>query len=112
MPISTQDYEKACVISVSSELIGDEIDKLRKAVDDTIDQRQLSDFVLDLAGCSFIDSGGLETLLWIKHRVDELFGQVKLINLDENVQKILTITRLEGRFECHHDLATALKMMR
>jgi anti-sigma B factor antagonist len=112
MAINTQDYEKACVVSIDAELAGEEGEKLRKTVATSIDQRQISDFVLDLAGCGFIDSSGLESLLWIKHRVDELFGQVKLINVDDNVRKILEITRLEPRFECHHDLATALKMMR
>jgi anti-anti-sigma factor len=60
----------------------------------------------------FIDSLGLEALLWIKRKTDELFGQVKLINVDDNVRKILEITRLEPRFESQRDLATALKMMR
>ena len=32
-----------------------------------------------------VDSEGLETLLWIKRKAEELFGQVKLVNIDENV---------------------------
>jgi hypothetical protein len=41
-----------------------------------------------------------------------MFGQVKLANLDENLRKILEITRLEHRFETHAGLAMALKTMR
>jgi hypothetical protein len=37
---------------------------------------------------------------------------VKLANLDENLRKILEMTRLGQRFECHADLAMALKTMR
>ena len=48
----------------------------------------------------------------MKRRCEDLFGQIKLANLDENCRKILEITRLEHRFECHGDLATALKTMR
>ena len=36
----------------------------------------------------------------------------KLVTLDENCRKILEITRLEHRFECHGELAAALKTMR
>jgi hypothetical protein len=41
-----------------------------------------------------------------------MFGQVKLAGADDNVQKILEITRLQHRFECHPDLTAALKNMR
>jgi hypothetical protein len=41
-----------------------------------------------------------------------LFGQFKLAAPDENVRKILEITRLANRFACHPDVAGALKTMR
>ena len=34
-----------------------------------------------------------------------------LAGLDENCRKILELTRLDHRFECHHQLASALKAM-
>jgi anti-anti-sigma factor len=84
----------------------------RKHVEEAIDHRQVVDFVLDFEKAGFLDSDGLETLLWIKRKCEDLFGQVKLINLDENCRKILEMTRLEHRFECHTDLAGAIKTMR
>jgi anti-anti-sigma factor len=80
--------------------------------EERVDTRQILDFVLDFEKAGFIDSEGLEFLLHMKNRCDELFGHVKLANLDENVKKILEITRLSHRFECHGDLAMALKTMR
>jgi anti-anti-sigma factor len=112
MPIHTQDYEKVCVLIPPGDLVGEESQQLRSAVTEGIDQRQIIDFVVDLQHAQFVDSHGLESLLWIKRRTDDLFGQVKLINVDPNVRKILEITRLGPRFETHHDLATALKLMR
>ncbi|MFT3785257.1 MAG: STAS domain-containing protein [Tepidisphaeraceae bacterium] len=112
MAAHVQDYEKICVVIPSADLAGDESRSVRDAVSETVEHRQLIDFIIDLTNVGFIDSAGLETLLWIKRKTDELFGQVKLINLDANVRKILEITRLEPRFEMHPDLATALKMMR
>lgn len=111
--ISTQDYERVCVISLAGDLSGDDTPGLAQAaVDEGIAKRQIVDYIVDFAGCGFIDSAGLESLLSIKRHCEELFGRVKLINLDEHCRKILEVTRLEARFECCRDLATALKTMR
>ena len=112
MPITNQDYEKVCVVGVQGDFSGDEPALAQKFVQDAIAQRQIVDFILDLQACPFIDSAGLEALLWVKRRCEEMFGRVKLINLDDNVRKILEVTRLEPRFESCRDLATALKTMR
>ena len=49
--------------------------------------------------------------IWLGPVLD-LFGRMKLVNLDENCKKILEITRLDHHFECQADLPTALKTMR
>lgn len=112
MPLKCDQYNQACVLSVNGDLAAENVESCRKAVEEHIDQRQIVDFVIDLEKCPFIDSEGLETLLWIKRRCEDLFGQAKLSGLDENCRKILEITRLGRRFECHEDLAEALKTMR
>jgi anti-anti-sigma factor len=112
MPLTTQDYEKVCVIGLGQDLAGDEASSPRAAVEQAIEQRQIVDIVIDFTGCGFIDSHGLETLLWIKRRCDQEFGRMKLINLDDNCRKVLEITRLEPKFESSRDLAGALKSMR
>ena len=106
------EYNNICVIGLGGDLAGAEPQQLRKQVEEVIDQRQLADFVLDFEKAGFIDSEGLETLLWLKRRCEELFGQLKLTNLDENCRKILEITRLQTRFDCPGDLPAALKNMR
>ena len=110
--IKVDEYNNVCVMSLGGDLAAADAQQLRKHVEDVIDNRQLVDFVLDFEKAGFIDSEGLETLLWLKRRCEDLFGQLKLANLDENCRKILEITRLEHRFECHGDLAGALKTMR
>jgi anti-anti-sigma factor len=112
MPLTTQDYERVCVIRLGADLATDDAATPRHAVEQAIEQRQIVDIVLDFTGCGFIDSQGLETLLWIKRRCDTEFGRMKLINLDDNCRKVLEITRLEPKFESCRDLAGALKSMR
>lgn len=111
MPITAQEYGKACVLKLGQDLAGDEPQQLRASVTDLIDRVQTIDFVIDFEGCTFIDSQGLEAMLFVKKKAEQLFGRVKLINLDENCRKILEIVRLEPKFEQCHDLAAALKMM-
>lgn len=112
MPLRCEDYNNVCVISLDGDLAGDATVALRRIAEERIDQRQIVDFVVDFEKSSFFDSEGLETLLWLKRRCEDLFGQIKLVNLDDNLRKILEITRMEHRFECHQELAAALKTMR
>ena len=111
MPIKSDDYGNVCVMSLPGDFVGELTKELKGSAEQRIEQRRQADFVIDFEKTDFIDSEGLETLLWLKRRCEDLFGQIKLVNLDENCRKILEITRLEHRFECHADLAAALKTM-
>ncbi len=111
MPIKSEDYGNICVIALNSDFVGEITKEVKETAEERIEKRRLVDFVIDFEKVAFVDSEGLETLLWLKRRCEDLFGQIKLINLDDNCRKILEITRLEHRFECHADLAGALKTM-
>jgi anti-anti-sigma factor len=111
MAIKSEDYGNVCVIALNGDFTGEATKEVKASAEQRIEQRHLADFVIDFEKVDFIDSDGLETLLWLKRRCEDLFGQIKLINLDDNCRKILEITRLEHRFECHADLAGALKTM-
>jgi anti-anti-sigma factor len=111
MAIKTEEYNQVCVITLGADFVGEEIVQARNAVDELIDKRHIVDYVFDFEKAGFVDSEGLESLLMVKRRCEEMFGQVKLVNLDENCRKILEVTRLEHRFECHGELAAALKTM-
>jgi anti-anti-sigma factor len=112
MGVKCEEYSQVCVMEVQGDLTSESAAAAKKALEDHIEQRRIVDFAIDLQKCSFIDSEGLETLIWMKRRCEDLFGQLKLVNLDENCRKILEITRLDHRLECAADLPTALKTMR
>jgi anti-anti-sigma factor len=112
VPVKCEEYNKICVMTLDGDFVGEDIAAARKAVEHTIDNRQIVQFVIDFEKSGFVDSEGLEALLGLKRRCEEHFGQLKFAALDENLRKILEITRLEHRFECHTDLPSALKTMR
>jgi anti-anti-sigma factor len=112
MSVKCEEYSGVCVVEIHGEYLADTAAAAKKAMEEHVEQRQIVDFIVDFQKCGFIDSEGLESLLWMKRKCEELFGRIKLINLDENCKKILEITRLGHEFECQADLATALKTMR
>jgi anti-anti-sigma factor len=112
MPVTCEEYNRVCVLTLDGDFTAEMVQQARQAVEDQIDHKQIVHFVLDFEKSGFVDSEGLEALLWLKRKCDDLFGQVKLAALDENVKKILEVTRLEHQFQCHPDLTSALKTMR
>jgi anti-anti-sigma factor len=110
--ITSDDYNGVCVLTLNGDFSGDDCRDARRIVEQTIDTKQIVNFAVDLDRCPFMDSEGLETLLWIKGKCDEMFGMMKVVNPDESCRKIFEITRLESRFDVERDLAHALKAMR
>ena len=111
MKISSENYEQICVMALKGELTADQTDQLRTSAIKRIDE-QVRDFVLDVTEMDFVDSKGLETLLWLQERAGEQLGQVRLAGTTENVEKILEITRLAPRFDRHLDVDSAIKSLR
>jgi len=112
MAVKYDEYNGVCVMSVTGDFASETVAPARKHVEDLIEQRRVVDFVVDLEKSPFVDSEGLEALLWMKRKCEDLFGQLKLAAADENVKKILEVTRLSHRFECAADVPAALKTMR
>ena len=112
MPVKCEEYNMVCVMTLIGDFAADDVANARALANDRIENRQIVQFVLDFEKSEFVDSEGLEALLWLKRQCEDRFGQLKLAGLDENVKKILEITRLEHRFECQPDLPAALKTMR
>ena len=52
---------------------------------------------------------GLESLLWTSRQCEAAEKRLKLVSLDEHCEKILEVTRLSSHFECHADVAAAMK---
>jgi len=111
MNIRCEDYDHVSVLTCAGELTYDTTDALRHQISERLDKK-IRFFVLDLQTVTFLDSKGLETLLWIQTQCDERLGQVRLCNLDETCAKILQVTRLDGHFDLFTDVTEAVKNMR
>jgi len=111
MNIKCEDYDHVTVVSLAGDLTADTVDAFRKEIDDRR-SRKVRFFVIDLERATFLDSKWLESLLWLQELCDENLGQLRLCKPDDTCKKILTVTRLDNRFDIFADVAEAVKSMR
>ena len=111
MNIRCEDYDHVTVVGIAGEFNSDATETFRKQIDERL-QRKVRFFVIDLEQTNFIDSKGLESLLWVQQQCDENLGQVRLCKPDDTCRKILQVTRLDGRFDVFADVTEAVKTMR
>ena len=112
MPVRIDEYDSVCVVSLTGDFAGEDVATARKMSEAAIVERQLKGFVVDVEKMPFVDSEGLEALLWLKRRCEDLYGQFKLAGADENVKRVFEVTRLSRQFDHAKDVQSALKAMR
>ena len=110
MKISYEDNGPVSVLSITGDLSVDEADRFQREALQRFDH-DVRDFVLDLESVDFIDSRGLESLLWLQDKCTELLGQVRLAACPDHIYKVLEVTRLRTRFDCHPDVDTAVSSL-
>jgi len=108
MKVKIQDYNEVTVIELQGELDGDVSELFKKTITDVIGKCK-SSIVLDMSGIGFIDSQGLEQLLWARDYCNQNKRGFRLAGLDENCMRIMEITRLDNVFEHYAELTEAVK---
>jgi anti-sigma B factor antagonist len=109
MKVSAESYGHAVILNLKGEISEDDLSLLNQAVEHQLADPEVVDMVLNLEGVPFLDSATLEYMLDLQDRLAERFGQVKLVEVNENVMTILEITRLRSSFEIYADIAEAVK---
>lgn len=112
MSIPVEDYGHAVILKPKGELTEDTLDSFKEAVDHQLEDEAVIDVIVDMEEIAFIDSNVLEYLLDLQDSLHEKFGQVRLARCDENVTKILEITRLDLVFETFSDTNDAVTVAR
>lgn len=111
MKLTHEDFDQTSVITVKGELTADQIEPFRRLVLERLADKA-RDIVLELSQAEFIDSKGLESVLWAQEQCADRLGQICIAAPGENLRKILELTRLAPRFPCHADVESALKSLR
>ena len=111
MKLAHEDYEHLTVLTLRGDLAADEAETFREAAQNRLES-QIRDFVLDLSGVEFVDSKGLEALLWLQEQCGQKLGQVRLAGVTANVEKILQVTRLTSRLDRQNSVDEAIASLR
>jgi anti-anti-sigma factor len=112
MAIRCDDYNGVYVLTPDGDLSGDSVADARRLCDPRLSGPNGASFVFDLGRCDSIDSAGLEMLCRVRRCCDEAGTRLALARTGPNVAKILEITRLAARFDCHPDVAGAVSAAR
>ena len=108
MKIRTQAYNDVTVVELQGDLNSDFTELFENTITDII-AAHVTGIVLDMSNVGFIDSKGLEQLLWARDYCNEKKCQLRLAGLEETIVKILEVTRLENEFNHYAELTEAVK---
>jgi anti-sigma B factor antagonist len=96
--LSTRSIDGILIVDCAGRIVfGEESAILRDTVRKLI--KENSKIVLNLGGISYIDSGGLGTLVSLYTTAQNAGGSVKLANLTQRVGDLLQVTKLVTIFE-------------
>ena len=100
LKIETRQADGVTVISCSGRIVfGDEATALRDSLKSVL--KSSKHIVLNLAGVSYIDSGGLGTLVGAYSSARSAGADIKLTGLGQRIRDVLQITKLVTVFEVY-----------
>ena len=111
MRVAFEDHDTISLVRLEGDFTFEHVDAFRRAVTDRI-ERGIRDFVLVVEGVEFIDSEGLETLLWLQDESATMLGQIRLVGCQPGLLTILEVVRLEQQFESCESTTGAVKSLR
>ncbi len=98
LKLSVKNVNGVTVVYCSGRIVfGEEAADLRERVKEML--ATVHQIVLNLGGVSYIDSGGLGTLVGLYTSARSVGGEIKLANLTQRVRDQLQITKLVTVFE-------------
>lgn len=111
MKVSYEDHGPVALVIASGEFSGDGSESLRRAATDRFAAGSRS-IVLDLANVTLVDSGALESLLWLGEETARAGGALRLVAPQHAVREALRLTRLSDRFEIAESVELAARSLR
>lgn len=110
MKVRVQETNDVVLLRLEGALTSEACNRLRLKVTElmTVPRKAI---VFELAEVPFIDSAGLELLLWTRDYCQLSVVQFRLADLPPHVAKILEMTRLDQEFHCGNGLNEAVSSL-
>ena len=110
MTVEVQRNGNVIVLQLAGELSKEACGQLETTIASTLSEDRAS-IVLDMSQIAFIDSKGLELLLWARDTCRVSMVQFRLVGLRPHCLKILEVTRLAQEFHCADELSGAIQTL-
>ncbi len=110
MKVNIQEHTNVIVVKLFGDLTIHSTEQIKSVISDLVAVHRQA-IVLDMSETSFIDSEGLELLLWIRDYLQLSLIPLRLVGLSSYCAKILEITRLESEFTSSNDIPEAIKSL-
>jgi anti-sigma B factor antagonist len=111
LKLSTKTKDGVLVVDCVGRIVfGDESMAIRETVKKAIAENNR--IVLNLGEISYIDSGGLGTLVGLRTSAQNAGGTIKLTNLTKRVGDLLQVTKLLTVFDVYNSEAEAVESFR
>ena len=112
LKLSTRTRDGILVVDCNGRIVfGEESANLRDTVKKLIAENNKK-IVLNLSGVSYIDSGGLGTLVALYATARNAGGAIKLANLTQRVDDLLQVTKLVTIFDVYDSEEKAIQAFR
>lgn len=104
----TTDTNSFCIVTLIGKMNAVTVTDLKKELQ-TLNQQEVCKFIIDLEKVTFIDSSGLSLLVSTLKNAREKNGFLRLVNIQEQVKHVFSITLLDRVFEMYNSIEEAVK---
>jgi len=84
------------------------IQQIGEEISGIVDQQETPRLLISFQNVEHLSSAALGTLITINNKVQQKDGQLKLANIDPQIQEVFAITKLNKLFDIHENTAQAL----
>ena len=111
MRIDTKSKDSGAILHLDGKIIGDSVPRLKQAIEERIDSG-VNWLIIDLAKVPLMDSSALGTIIAAFLKLREKNGKLVLLNAQESILDVLSVTKLDTLFDVYNDMQLALESIR
>ncbi len=108
MGFAIQKQGDICIVDVEGQLIVGNRQELKQTVLDEVERGERK-FLVDFTHTGYIDSSGLGVLVSLSKKIRELGGELRLAGLNEDLQTLFELTKLDTLFRIADSRDVGLK---
>ena len=108
MSFSIKKNAEVVVVDVEGQLIVGNLQELKQKVLDELEKGEKK-FLIDFSQTGYIDSSGLGVLVSLSKKIREQGGELRLANLNDDLQTLFELTKLDTLFQISDTRERALE---